>query len=115
MAAPSLVNKAIVVKYVKESFDREDIDKVWNYLGKKFGFNIPAWKKDFESSFLLSKRDKSIQDQFMEFGKKKIEPILNDILYRRRYPTWITLLSFLLNDKIEVLKKRDRYFRDRYS
>lgn len=115
MSKSNLVSKAIVVKYVKESFDREDIDKVWSYLGKKFGFNVPAWKKDFESFFLLSKRDKSIQDQFMEFGKKRIEPILNDILYRRRYPTWIALLSFLLKDKIEVLKIRDRYFKGRYN
>ena len=114
MSKANLVSKAIVVKYVKESFDREDIDKVWHYLGKKFGFNVPAWKKDFETSFLLSKRDRSIQDQFMEFGKKKIEPILNDILYRRRYPTWISLLSFLLKDKIEALKKRDLDFKNRY-
>lgn len=115
MSRSNLVSKAEVVKYVKEAFDSEDIDKVWAYLGTKFGFNVPGWRKEFENSFLVGKRDKSIQDQFMEFGKIKIEPILNDILYRRKYPTWINLLAFLLRDKITALQKRDRYFRERYN
>jgi hypothetical protein len=115
MATQKIVSKASIVKYVKEAFDREDIEKVWDYLGKKFGFNIARWKKEFEDSFLVSRRDRSIQDQFMEFGKKKIEPILNDILYRKKYPTWINLLAFLLKDKIIALQDRDRSFKKRYN
>lgn len=115
MAKPNLVSKALIVKYVKEAFDREDIENVWDYLGKKFGFNIPAWKKDFEDSVLISKRDRSVQVQFMEFGKRKIEPILNDVLCRNASPTWINLLAFLLESKIRVLQDRDRLFKDRYG
>ena len=114
MPGSNLVSKAEEVKYVKEAFDKEDIDRVWNYLGTKFGFNVPGWRKEFEESFSVCKRDKSIQDQFMEFGKIKIEPILNDILYRKKYPTWISLLAFLLRDKITELQKRDLSFKERY-
>jgi hypothetical protein len=115
MAKPNIVSKAEVVKYVREAFDSQDIEKVWEYLGKKFGFNIPAWKTDFINSFLTSKRDKSVQDQFMEFGKKKIEPILNDVLCRKQVPTWINLLSFLLQDRINALQNRDRSLKKRYG
>jgi hypothetical protein len=115
MARPNIVSKASTVKYVKQAFDQEDIEKVWDYLGKKFGFNIPGWKKDFQDSFAISRRDRSIQDQFMEFGKKKIEPILNDILFRKKYPTWINLLAFLLKNKIAILQDRDRGFKKRYN
>jgi hypothetical protein len=115
MAKPNIVSKAEIVRYVKEAFDSKDIDKVWEYLGKKFGFNVPEWKTDFKNSFLTSKRDKSVQDQFMEFGKKKIEPILNDVLCRKGVPTWINLLGFLLQDKINTLQNRDRSFKKRYG
>jgi hypothetical protein len=113
--ASKLVSKAIVVKYVKEVIGPKDIEKVWTYLGTKFGFNVPAWKKEFEGVLLLSRRDRSFEDQFMEFGKKQIEPILNDILLRRNYPTWINLLAFILKDKIEAQRNRDRYYDNRYS
>lgn len=115
MAKPNTVSKAAIVKYVKEAFDREDIEKVWVYLGKKFGFNVPAWKKDFEDSVLVSRRDRSVQDQFLEFGKRKIEPILNDVLCRKAFPTWIHLLGFLLQDKVNALQNRDRSFKKRYG
>ena len=115
MARANIVSKAIIVKYVKEAFDSDDIDKVWTYLGRKFNFNVPAWKKDFESSLLISKSEKSVQVQFMEFGKRRIEPILNDVLCRKASPTWINLLAFLLEDKIRELQNRDRYYRDRFN
>ncbi len=114
MATGNIVSKAEIVKYVKEAFDSNDIEKVWAYLGKKFGFNIPAWKKDFENSLVSSSRDKSVQVQFMEFGKRRIEPILNDVLCRKNFPTWINLLAFLLEDKVRALQERDRSYKDRY-
>jgi len=114
MATGNIVSKAEIIKYVKEAFDRNDIEKVWAYLGKKFGFNIPAWKKDFENSLAISRRDRSVQVQFMEFGKRRIEPILNDVLCRKNFPTWINLLAFLLEDKVRALQERDRSYKDRY-
>lgn len=114
MAKANIVSKAVIVKYVKEALDSDDIEKVWTYLGQKFNFNVPAWKKDFENSLSTSKNEKSVQVQFMEFGKRRIEPILNDVLCRKASPTWINLLAFLLEDKIRSLKHRDRYYKDRY-
>ncbi len=98
--------RQVNIKNVKDAMDVKDIDKVWAYLGKKFGFNVRGWKNEFNDYFNPYDRDKSIQTQFMEFGKQKIEPILNDILCRDKYPTWIYLLAYLLKDKIEDKKKQ---------
>lgn len=114
MAKENIVSKAQVVKYVKDAFDPEDIERVWSFLGNKFHFNVPAWKKEFNQTLDLSIRHKSIQVQFMEFGKRRIEPLLNDILCRHNFPTWITMLSHILRDKIEILKSRNQRFRNRY-
>jgi hypothetical protein len=115
MATGNIVSKAEIVKYVKEAFDSDDIEKVWAYLGKKFGFNIPAWKEDFMNSLTISKSEKSVQVQFMEFGKRRIEPILNDVLCRKAFPTWINLLAYLLEEKIRALQQRDRYYKNRFN
>ena len=108
------MGKATIVKYVKEAFDADDIEKVWLYLGNKFHFNIPAWKEEFNRSLDITVRHKSIQDQFMEFGKKRIEPVLNDVLFSHYNPTWIILLSDILKDKIDVLRSRDKKFENRF-
>jgi hypothetical protein len=51
----------------------------------------------------------------LEYGKKKIEPLLNVILKRERYPTWINLVSYVLKEKIEKRKIKDELYRDRYN
>ena len=114
MAKGNVVSKAQIVKYVKEAFDPEDIDRVWSFLGRKFHFNIPAWKQEFNESIDQTIRHKSVQVQFMEFGKRRIEPLLNDILCRRHYPTWIYLLSHILRDKIDTLRNRNQRFGNRF-
>lgn len=114
MAKGNVVSKAEIVKYVKEAFDPEDIERVWTFLGRKFHFNIPAWKDEFNQSLDLTIRHKSVPVQFMEFGKRKIEPLLNDILCRRNYPTWIILLSYILRDKIDTIQNRNWQFKNRY-
>lgn len=114
MAKGNVVNKAQIVKYVKEAFDPEDIDRVWSFLGRQFHFNIPAWKQEFNESIDHTIRHKSVQIQFMEFGKRRIEPLLNDILCRHHYPTWITLLSHILSEKIDTLRNRNQRFNNRF-
>lgn len=109
------VNNSIIVRNVQQTFDIDDIDKVWSYLGKKFGFNLIAWRNEFGDYFNPHDRDKNIQTQFMEYGKKNIEPLLNEILKRERYPTWIHLLAYLLKDKIEQRNKRDQFYRGRFN
>lgn len=102
------------VAYIKDVFDPEDIDKVWVYLEKTFSFNISSWKEEFNRARSHYPRNTSEQEAFMMFGKQRIEPLLNEILRRKRYPTWVGLLSFVLKDKIDQRKKRDEYYNDRY-
>ena len=103
------------VAYIKEVFDPEDIEKVWTYLKTTFSFNTKAWKEDFNTERSRYPRNTSVQEAFMIFGKQRIEPLLNEILRRKRYPTWIGLLSFVLKDKIDKRKKRDAFYKNRYQ
>jgi hypothetical protein len=103
------------VQYISATFGEEDIDRVWDYLGKKFGFNTLAWKKEFEATVTPLPRNTSRQEAFILFGKQKIEPLLNLILKRRQYPTWIRLLSYVLKDKIDKSRKADAFYKERYG
>ena len=105
----------ISVQYVKDVFEVEDIDKVWALLHKKFHFNVPLWRREFERELKRAPRFTSTQEVFMVFGKKSIEPLLNEVLKRERYPTWINLLSYVLQDKIAERKKRDDLYKERYN
>ena len=96
-------------------FDPEDIENVWTYLEKTFSFNIKSWKKEFDVERSRLPRNTTAQEAFMIFGKQQIEPVLNEILKRRKYPTWIGLLSFVLKEKIKKRKQRDAYYRNRYQ
>ena len=103
------------VQYIKDVIEVEDIAKVWDYLGKTFKFNVKAWRAEFEQICIQLPRNTTIEEAFMIYGKKKIEPLLNEILKRERHPTWIGLLTFILKDKIDKRKKRDQFYRGRYS
>ena len=103
------------VQYIREVFEVEDIDKVWTELGKRFHFNIKGWKNEFEMMSTNHDRLKDIQEVFLEYGKMKIEPLLNTILKRHRHPTWINLVTYVLKDKIEKRKRLDESFKDRYE
>ena len=103
------------VQYIREVFDVEDIDKVWKELERRFHFNIKAWKKEFEVVASNHDRFKDLQDIFLEYGKMKIEPLLNIILKRQRYPTWINLVTYVLKEKIERKKGQDEFYKDRYQ
>jgi RNA binding exosome subunit len=103
------------VEYVKAVFEAEDIEKVWKYLEMTFSFNIKSWKKEFEAERSHFPRNTTDQEAFMIFGKHQIEPVLNEILKRKKYPTWIGLLTFILKDKIEKRKQRDAYYKTRYE
>lgn len=55
----------IIVKHIREALDLHGIELVWQYLGKKFGFNIKAWTGEFQNCLNLNSRDVSYQEQFM--------------------------------------------------
>lgn len=103
------------VQYIREVFEVEDIDMVWNELERRFHFNVKAWKKEFEIETYNDERFKDLQEAFLEYGKRKIEPLLNIILKRDRYPTWINLVSHVLKEKIEKKKNQEEFYRDRYK
>ena len=102
------------VQYIREVFEVDDIDKVWDELERRFHFNIKAWKKEFYIVASNHDRFKDLQDVFLDYGKMRIEPVLNLILKRDRYPTWIKLVTYVLKDKIEEKKREDVFYRDRY-
>jgi hypothetical protein len=103
------------VQYIREVFDVDDIDKVWNELERRFHFNIKAWKKEFELVASNHNRYKDLQEVFLEYGKMKIEPLLNVILKRHRHPTWINLITYVLKEKINNKKSQDEFYKDRYQ
>jgi hypothetical protein len=103
------------VQYIREVFEIEDIDQVWDELERRFHFNIAAWKTEFDLTVSNSERFKDPQEVFLEFGKIKIEPLLNVILKRHRQPTWINLISYVLKEKIEKRKRLDESYKDRYG
>ena len=103
------------VQYIREVFEIEDIDKIWNELERRFHFNSKAWKREFETVAANHDRYKDLQEVFLEYGKMKIEPLLNIILKRHRQPTWINFVTFILKEKIEAKKRQDRFFKDRYQ
>jgi len=104
-----------VVQNIKDTLDKDDIERVWDYLGKTFGFNSGRWAADFNAAIKSLPRDRSVEEAFILFGKEKIEPLLNEILKRKQYPTWIELLSFVLKDKIDERHKRDKRYKKRYE
>ena len=103
------------VQYIRDVFEVTDIDKVWNELERRFHFNVKAWKKEFEMIASNSDRFKDLQEVFLEYGKMKIEPLLNIILKRHRHPTWINLVTYVLKEKIEGRKKMDEFYKARYT
>jgi hypothetical protein len=103
------------VQYIRDVFEISDIDKVWNELERRFHFNIQAWKKEFELVASNQDRFKDLQEVFLEYGKMKIEPLLNTILKRNRQPTWVNFVTYVLNEKIEKRKAMDKSYQNRYA
>ena len=103
------------VQYIRDVFEETDIDKVWNELERRFHFNVKAWKKEFDVVLSNHDRFKDPQEVFLEYGKINIEPLLNTILKRNRYPTWINFVTYVLHEKIEKRKIVAKAYRNRYA
>ncbi|MEO5979939.1 MAG: hypothetical protein ABIS36_24490 [Chryseolinea sp.] len=110
-----MYRESLDTKYIRDILEAEDIEKVWQLLRNRFHFNIEGWKKAFETEVLRSGRFVSREEAFMIFGKKEIEPLLNVVLKRNLYPTWIRLLCYVLKDKLDEKMKRDDYYKNRYG
>jgi hypothetical protein len=99
--------------YIREVLTTDDFDKVWRVLEEKFSMNIAAWKDSFAKAERTRGRFISREDAFLLFGKQKIEPLLNDLLYRRRVPTWIYLLRYVLREKLAEREARSQMYKNR--
>ncbi|MBL0743604.1 hypothetical protein [Chryseolinea lacunae] len=85
---------------VERDFKEIHIEKTWAVLGERFSFNLKAWKQDFSVYCKNQTRNISEPQAFSEFGKKKIEPLLNTILKREQYhPTWANLMRWIAKRK----------------
>lgn len=85
---------------VENAFEEIHIDKIWNFLNEKFSFNTKGWKEDFKKYLASQSREISERQAFIEFGLKKIQPLLNGILKRADYhPTWINLMRWIVKNK----------------
>jgi len=103
------------VQYIRDVFEVEDIDRVWNELERRFHFNVKLWKEEFAKELDNKDRFKDVQEVFLIFGKQRIEPLLNIILKRNRHPTWIKFVTYVLKEKIEKRKGEDLFYKDRYD
>jgi hypothetical protein len=99
--------------YIREVLTTDDFDKVWRVLEEKFSMNIVAWKDSFAKMERTRGRFISREDAFLLFGKQKIEPLLNDLLCRKRVPTWIYLLRYVLREKLAEREARAQRYKDR--
>jgi hypothetical protein len=85
---------------VENGFEEVHIDKIWNVLEEKFSFNVKGWKDHFNKYLASQSREISERQAFVEFGLKKIQPLLNGILSRTEYhPTWINLMRWVVKNK----------------
>ena len=99
--------------YIREVLTTDDFDKVWNVLEEKFSMNVSAWKEMFAREERTRGRFISSEEAFLIFGKRKIEPLLNDLLCRKRVPTWIYLLRYVLRDKLAERARRAKQYQNR--
>lgn len=85
---------------VENAFEEIHIQKIWNVLDEKFSFNIKVWKEHFDKYLGSQSREITVRQAFVEFGLKKIQPLLNGILGRSDYhPTWINLMRWIVKNK----------------
>jgi len=99
--------------YIREVLTTDDFDKVWRVLEEKFCMNVAAWKESFAKAERTRGRFTSREEAFLLFGKQQIEPLLNDLLFRKRVPTWIYLLRYVLREKLAAREMRSQSFKNR--
>jgi len=85
-----------------DRFDENHINKVWEILGSKFGFNVKEWRMRFREYQLRHHRKSMDVDAFLIFGEKVLNPLLNQILQRREgFPTFQRMVRFVITGKAD--------------
>ena len=82
---------------VENNLSAIHITKIWELLEEKFCFNTKAWKKDFYEYFQKQPPRVSEREAFVDFGVKRIQPVLNKVLARKDFhPTWKNMLTYIV-------------------
>lgn len=82
---------------VEDELSPVHMAKVWELLEEKFGFNVKAWKKEYQDYFQQLPHSVSEKEAFVEFGAEFINPLLNKILKRREHHnTWGNMLKYIV-------------------
>ena len=83
-------------RVTEEALSYVHMEKVWELLEGKFGFNVKEWKKEFHA-YYLNPPGISKEQAFAEFGEEFINPILNAALKRKEYhDTWANMLKYII-------------------
>lgn len=88
----------MISKKIETDFQEHHMNLAWQELKTRFGFDLPAWKKQFREEFLKQPRNVTEIEFFLIFGNRSINDILNQILGRRRqHPTFNKMIEYILN------------------
>lgn len=86
---------------IENDFEEKDIDRTFDLLKEKFGFNVQAWREQFENYFMQhATRTQTRVEFFLRFGNEFIDPVLNRILGRReQFPTFNRMVEYVVKKK----------------
>jgi len=91
-----------IFDYMTESH----IEHVWQELALRFGFNVKAWKEQFESQFNRQPHSVSKESFFFRWGNEHLQPIINGILCRPNYHgTFNKLVEYVIRKRDHRIKK----------
>jgi hypothetical protein len=91
------------VASVTDVIDVKDFDTVWNFLETKFGFSS-QWRIDWQ--LYIDEQARQNPDthpvlDFLAFGCRNIEPLLNAVLCRNPYyATFSRMVFWLVRDRL---------------
>lgn len=80
-----------------KQLNEHHMNLTWSELQSRFGFNIDHWKKEFKTFMSSQPRNVSELDGFIQFGNRRINPVMNNILGRNElFPTFNNFLCFII-------------------
>lgn len=76
-------------------FEEASIRQVWRELHTRFGFPVDPWKKRF-SEYISERKIRDEVHGFYLFGNDVVNPVLNEILCRRKgHPTFQKMFEYV--------------------
>src|SRR5688572_14508787 len=89
---------------VTDVIEVNDFETIWTFIETKFGFS-QQWRTDWQQYIdeqALGNPDSHPVLDFLAFGCKNIDPLLNQVLCRNQYyATFSRMVFWLLRDRLE--------------